>query len=99
MSNSEMTKIAVIQESFALLNRNKTIVKAVHLIEQAVSTGAELVVFPESYISGYSAWIWRLRPGGDWDVSEELHSRLLDSSVDIDAGDLKPLFDVAIIIK
>ena len=90
-----MTKIAIIQESPVLLDRKKTIKKAVQLIEQAVSAGAELVIFPEAYLSGYPAWIWRLRPGGDWGASEELHSRLLDSSVDIDAGDLKPLCDVA----
>ncbi len=86
-----MTKIAIIQESPDLLDRKKTIEKAIQLIEQAVSAGAELVVFPEAYISGYPAWIWRLRPGGDWDVSEELYARLLDSAVDIDAGDLKLL--------
>ncbi len=90
-----MTKIAIIQESPVFLDRKNTIKKAVKLIEQAAVSGAELVVFPEAYISGYPAWIWRLRPGGDWGVSEELHSRLLDSSVDIDAGDLKPLYDVA----
>ena len=70
-----MTKIAIIQESPVLLDREKTIEKAVQLIEQAVSADAELVVFPEAYVSGYPAWIWRLRPGGDWGVSEELHSR------------------------
>ena len=90
-----MTKIAIVQESPVLLDREKTIAKATHLVEQAVSDGAELIVFPEAYVSGYPAWIWRLRPGGDWGVSEELHSRLLDSSVDIDGGDLKSLCDVA----
>ena len=90
-----MTKIAIIQESPVFLDRKETIKKAVQLIDQAAASGAELVVFPEAYISGYPAWIWRLRPGGDWGVSEELHSRLLDSSVDIGAGDLKPLYDVA----
>ena len=61
-----MTKIAIIQESPILLNREKTIEKAIQLVEQAVSQGAELIVFPEAFISGYPAWIWRLRPGGDW---------------------------------
>lgn len=90
-----MTKIAIIQESPVLLDRKKTIEKAIPLIEQAASAGAELVVFPEAYISGYPAWIWRLRPGGDWGVNEELHARLLDSAVDIDAGDLKLICDSA----
>lgn len=90
-----MTRIAVIQESPVLLDRQKTIEKAVQLIEQAASAGAELIVFPEAYISGYPAWIWRLRPGSDWGTSEALHSRLLDSAVDIDAGNLKSLCDAA----
>lgn len=90
-----MTKIAIIQESPVLLNREKTVEKAIQLIEQAASAGAELVVFPEAYISGYPAWIWRLRPGGDWGVSEALHARLLDSAVDIEAGDLKLICDCA----
>ncbi len=90
-----MTKIAIIQDSPVLLDREKTIDKALHLIEQAAAADAELVIFPEAYFSGYPAWIWRLRPGGDWGVSDELHARLLDSAVDIDAGDLAPLCDSA----
>jgi nitrilase len=91
----DMTKIAIIQESPVLLDRTRTLEKAVQLIGQAASAGAELVVFPEAYVSGYPSWVWRLRPGGDWGASEALHSRLLDSAVDIDAGDLKPLCDCA----
>jgi len=90
-----MTKIAIIQESPVLLDRKKTIEKALQFIEQAVSAGAGLVVFPEAYISGYPAWIWRLRPGSDWGESQELHARLLDSAVDIEADDLKPLCEAA----
>jgi nitrilase len=90
-----MPKVAIVQESPVLLDRGKTIEKAVQLIEQAVSANAALVVFPEAFISGYPAWIWRLRPGGDWETSESLHSRLLESAVDIDAGDVAPLCDIA----
>ncbi len=54
-----------------------------------------LIVFPEAYISGYPSWIWRLRPGSDWGACEELHARLLDSAVDIDAGDLTSLCESA----
>lgn len=90
-----MSQIAIIQESPVLLDRTRTLDKAVQLAGQAAAAGAELVVFPEAYISGYPSWVWRLRPGGDWGTSEALHSRLLDSAVDIDAGDLKPLCDCA----
>ena len=90
-----MQKVAVVQESPILLDRKRTIDMAVGLVEQAAADGAELVVFPEAFISGYPAWIWRLRPGGDWGLSEELHARLLDSAVDLDANELAPLCDAA----
>ena len=52
----------------------KTIELTVGVVEQAASIGARLVVFPEAFVSVHPAWIWRLRPGGDWGISEELHS-------------------------
>lgn len=90
-----MQKIAIVQESPVLLDREKTIKLAIGLVEQAAENGARLVVFPEAFISGYPAWIWRLRPGGDWGVSEELHSRLVNSAVDLDKNELSPLCDAA----
>ena len=90
-----MPKIAIAQESSVYLNREKTIEKAVLLTEQAARAGAKLVVFPEAFISGYPAWIWRVRPGGDWEVSEALHKRLLDNAVDLSAHDLDPLREIA----
>jgi len=90
-----MQKVAIVQESPILLDREKTIEMAVDLVVNAAAGGAGLVVFPEAFISGYPAWIWRLRPGGDWGTSEELHARLLNSSVDIDNDELSPLCEAA----
>ena len=64
-----MAKLAIVQESPVLLDRRKTIEKAVTAIERAAAAGAGLVIFPEAFIPGYPAWIWRLRPGGDWNLS------------------------------
>ena len=60
-----MAKLAVIQESPVLLDRKATLGKAVGLVEKAVGQSAELIVFPEAFVPGYPAWIWRrcsLRP-------------------------------------
>lgn len=90
-----MTQIAIVQTAPVFLDKNKTIELAVSKIEEAAQKGAELVVFGEAFIPGYPAWIWRLRPGADWDVSEQLHERLLNNAVDMDSDDLGPLYEVA----
>ncbi|MCJ8301030.1 MAG: carbon-nitrogen hydrolase family protein, partial [Pseudomonadales bacterium] len=86
-----MAKIAIIQESAVVLNKTQTIDKAVQIIEQVAAQGAELVVFCEAFIAGYPAWIWRLKPGGDWGISEQLHQLLLQNSVDLSSNDLAPI--------
>ena len=53
------------------------------------------MVFPETYIPGYPAWIWRLRPGSDHDLTGEIHSQLVDNSIDLAADGLKPLREAA----
>jgi nitrilase len=90
-----MKKVAIVQEAPIVLNKEKTIEQATRLVDEAAENGAQLIVFPEAYISGYPAWIWRLRPGSDWGISEELHSRLLKSSVDIENNELDPLCEAA----
>ena len=90
-----MPRIAIVQEAPALLDRHNTLEKAVATVAQVAAEKAALVVFPEAYVSGYPAWIWRLRPGTDSRVTEELHARLLQSAVNLDADELGPLCDAA----
>jgi nitrilase len=89
------TKIAVIQKPPVLLDRDKTIERVLAAIDEAVGEGASLLVFPEAYIPGYPAWIWRLRPGGDMALTGEIHARLRSNSVDLARGDLQPIQDAA----
>ena len=90
-----MSKLAIIQTAPVILDRARTLALAVDLVDRAVAEGAELVVFPEAFIAGYPAWVWRLRPGTDWGLSEACHSRLLDSAIDLKRGDLEPLTEAA----
>lgn len=90
-----MNKIAIVQASPIFLDKVKTIELAVAMVEEAANNGAELVVFTEAFIPGYPTWIWRLRPGADWGLSEELHQRLLTNSVKMDSDDLEPLYEAA----
>lgn len=90
-----MTKLAVVQKAPVFLDKHKSIASAVDSITEAASGDADIVVFTEAFIPGYPSWIWRLRPGGDWDVSEELHTRLLNNAVKLDSEDLAPLYEAA----
>jgi nitrilase len=88
-------RIAVVQRPPVLLDRSRTIADAVKAIREAAANEARLVVFPEAYIPGYPAWIWRLRPGGDMALAERLHSQLLANAISLDGEDLAPVLEAA----
>jgi len=90
-----MAKLAIIQKAPVVLDKAGTIEKAADLVKQAAAEGADLVIFTEAFIPGYPAWIWRLKPGGDRKLSEELHARLLKNAVNLANTDLAPLCDAA----
>lgn len=90
-----MTQLAIVQRPPVFLDKQKTIELAVSSIREAAGNGADLVVFTECFISAYPAWVWRLRPGLDWDLSSALHQRLLRSAVNLDSDDLVPLYEAA----
>lgn len=90
-----VTRLAVVQSAPAFLNRTSSIELASKKIAESASIGANLIVFTEAFIPGYPTWIWRLRPGGDWGKSEELHRRLLTNAVQVGSNQLDPLFAAA----
>jgi len=90
-----MPKCAIVQQAPVLMDKQKTIATVVAMIEQAAGQDANLVIFPEAFIPGYPSWIWRLRPGNDWGLSETLHQRLLDNAVDLTSDDLDPVYEAA----
>ena len=90
-----MGKVAVIQKAPVVLDRDACIARAVEMVGESAAQGAALIVFTEAFIPGYPAWIWRLRPGGDWSTSEALHRRLLNNAVDLESDQLDPLYQAA----
>jgi nitrilase len=84
-------RVAVVQHPPVALNRQKTLARGVELLDEAAAGGARLVSFPETWVPGYPDWVWRLRPGDDYDLSGDIHKRLLESAVDLRAGQLKPI--------
>ncbi len=90
-----MSHIAIVQRPPTFLNRAATTATVVTSVREAAGAGAQLIVFPEAFIPGYPAWIWRLRPGADMAIAERLHLLLLANSVRVSGDDLAPLCEVA----
>ena len=90
-----MAKVAIVQKASVFLDKDKTIARAAGLVTEAAKSGAQLVIFSEAFIPGYPAWIWRLRPGADWGISEQAHGRLLQNAVSMEGDDLAPLYEAA----
>jgi nitrilase len=78
-----------------LLERLATLAAAVELLNTAADNGAQLVVFPETYIPGYPVWIWRLQPEADYQLTSSIHQELLANSIDLSADGLRPIRDAA----
>ena len=63
-----------------VLDLEASLEKALGLIEEAAGQGAQLVVFPETFLSLYPSYAWAHLPGGDGDA---LWERLWTSSVEV----------------
>jgi nitrilase len=92
----ETFKVAVVQEPPVLLDRAATMDRAIARLRSLAADGVRLVVFPEAYLPGYPDWTWRLRPEGpDRAIANELHARLVEEAVDLEADGLAALRAVA----
>jgi nitrilase len=88
-------RVAIVQQPPVLLDREATLAAAVTYLHAAAAGGARIAVFPETFVPGYPAWIWRLRPGADYDLTGEIYRRLVENSVDLATDGLRPLRDAA----
>ena len=51
--------VAAVQATPVFLDREATADKVCALVKEAAGHGAELVVFPESFVPAYPDWVWR----------------------------------------
>lgn len=75
-------KVAAAQLAPVFLNKEKTVEKACAAIAEAASQGAELIVFPEAFISGYPDWVW-LIPNSKGAELNALYQKLVENAVSI----------------
>ncbi|WP_213014873.1 carbon-nitrogen hydrolase family protein [Acinetobacter rathckeae] len=63
-----VTKVAAAHVAPIYMNKAATVQKALSIIDEAAKNGAELVVFPESFIPGFPVWaaLWAPIYNHDW---------------------------------
>lgn len=64
---SKKISVALIQHPPVFMNLGESVLKAIELVERAVSNGAELIVFPETWLPGYPVWLDYSPKAGVWD--------------------------------
>src|SRR3990170_3402013 len=82
-SRRERVTVSAVQATPVFLDRAGTLQVAREALANASGAGADLVVFPESFVPGYPDWVWRRPPmsDGDW------YARFYEQAVDITGGD------------
>ena len=88
-------KAAICQKPPVLLDKKASMAAALAMVAEAAGQGAKLMTFPEAFLPGYPMWIWRLRPGADMALGNEIHRQLQLNAIDLDSGDLDPLREAA----
>ena len=88
-------KAAICQRPPVLLDKKASMAAALAMVAEAAGQGARLMTFPEAFLPGYPTWVWRLRPGADMALGNEIHRQLQLNAIDMNSGDLDPLREAA----
>lgn len=87
-------KVAAAQLSPVFLNKEKTVEKACDAILEAGKKSANLIVFPEAFISGYPDWVWLIPNSKGADLNE-LYLKLVENAVSVPDDATKKLCEAA----
>ena len=91
-----LLKVALAQIAPVWLNKSETIKKIEATIEEVAKEKAELVVFGEALLPGYPFWL-AFTNGAAWDlkINKELHAHYVRNSIQIEAGELESICQLA----
>jgi nitrilase len=89
-------KVAVVQAGSVLFDASACVDKAVRLIGEAATTGAEIVLFPEAFITGYPKGLnYGLVVGARDAVGREEFRLYLDAAIEVPGSETQRLGEAA----
>ncbi|WP_445398891.1 carbon-nitrogen hydrolase family protein [Streptomyces sp. LE64] len=83
MTSTASTTVAIVQQPPALLDLEESLRRATAHVTEAAQAGADLVVFPETWLTCYPAWVFGLAGWHDAEA-RRWHARLLEQSPTLD---------------
>jgi nitrilase len=92
-----MVKVAAVQAGPVYLDLGRSLEKALALIADAASLGAKLIVFSETWLPGYPAWLDCCRDVALWNYepTKRVFARLMQNSVVVPGPVTEALGDAA----
>jgi nitrilase len=89
-------KVCLVQDSPVFFNKEKTIEKIEELVKKYAAQGAQLIVFPESFIPGYPRGLtFGATVGNRTDEGRKMYAEYHKNSFDISSDDLKILEELS----
>jgi nitrilase len=96
MTEDSFLKVALAQIAPVWLNKAATLEKITASIRESAKAGCDLIVFGEGLVPGYPWWL-SITHSAAWDnqIQKEIHAHYARNAVQIEAGDLKEIQDLA----
>ncbi len=90
---SDSLRVAAVQHAPVFMNLEHSLEKAAALAEEAANGGAEVIVFPESWLPGYPVWLDYAPKAALWDYApaKALYHLLVENSLTIPGRHLDQL--------
>ena len=90
-------KVAIVQHAPVFLNLEASVQRACGLVEEASGQGAELVVFPETWLPGYPVWLDAAPTAALWDhpPAKALYRLLANNAMQIPGPEFEDLLNAA----
>jgi len=95
--SAKRVRVAIAQSAPVYLDKRASLAKALHLIQLAAKTGAQLVAFGETWLPGYPAWLDVCPGAALWEnaAAKDIFAKLRNNSITVPGEEVNALCEAA----